>query len=318
MKLGLFLNTQFPPGERVSARLPDLVEQVKTARDAGFSSLWFPHHYLTAPLQMLQIMPMMAYIAPHAKGMTMGPNILLLPMLNPVHVAEEAATLDALTGGNFILGAGLGYREGEFTALGVPMKERAARAEESIGLMRRLWSGERVTHHGRFYHVENEALSLKPVRAGGVPIWMGATVEASIKRAARLADAWLTDPTPTLARLADHMKIFRDAAREAGAPDKPAVLMRECHVGAMSECQGPLEYKYDAYSSWGMAPTQKPAFADYARNRFVIGDAVAVKEEIARYRETLGIDHLIVRCHWPKMDYAKSLATIRKLGEVLL
>ena len=317
MKLGLFLNTQFPPGERVAARLPDLVEQVKTARDAGFASLWFPHHYLTAPLQMLQIMPMMAYLAPHAKGMTMGPNILLLPMLNPVHVAEEAATLDALTEGNFILGAGLGYREGEFTALGVPMKERAARAEESIALMRKLWSGERVTHHGRFYHVENEALSLKPVRTGGVPIWMGATVEASIKRAARLADAWLTDPTPTLDRLAEHMKIFRDAAREAGAPDKPAVLMRECHVGAMVDCQGPLEYKYDAYSSWGMAPTQKPAFADYARNRFLIGDAIAVKEEVAKYRETLGIDHLIVRCHWPKMDYAKSLATIRQLGEML-
>ncbi len=317
MQLGLFLNTQFPPGESVAARIPDLVAQVKTARDAGFSSLWFPHHYLTSPLQMLQIMPMMAYLAPHAKGMTMGPNILLLPMLNPVHVAEEAATLDALTGGNFILGAGLGYREGEFTALGVPMQQRAARAEESIALMRRLWSGERVTHHGRFYHVENEALSLKPVHPGGVPIWMGATVEASIKRAARLADAWLTDPTPTLARLADHMKIFRDAARDAGAPDKPAVLMRECHVGTMAECQGPLEYKYDAYSSWGMAPTQKPAFADYARNRFLIGDAAAVKEEIARYRQTLGIDHLIVRCHWPKMDYAKSLATIRRLGEML-
>ena len=89
MKIGLFINTQFPPGEPVAAHIPDLVAQVRTARDAGFASLWFPHHYLTGPLQMLQIVPMMAYLAPHAEGMQIGPNILILPLLNPVHVAEE-------------------------------------------------------------------------------------------------------------------------------------------------------------------------------------------------------------------------------------
>ena len=115
MKLGFMVNTQFPEGNAVPARIPELVEQVRTARDAGFVSLWFPHHYLTAPLQMLQITPMMAFLAAEAKGMmAIGPNILILPLLNPVHVAEEAATLDVLTGGNYIMGVGLGYR-----ALGV-------------------------------------------------------------------------------------------------------------------------------------------------------------------------------------------------------
>ena len=116
VKVGLFLNTQFQPGQSVSAQLPDLVTQTRAAREAGFKSLWFPHHYLTGPLQMLQIVPMMAYLAQHAEGMQIGPNILILPLLNPVHVAEESATLDVLTGGNYVLGVGLGYREGEFTA----------------------------------------------------------------------------------------------------------------------------------------------------------------------------------------------------------
>jgi alkanesulfonate monooxygenase SsuD/methylene tetrahydromethanopterin reductase-like flavin-dependent oxidoreductase (luciferase family) len=111
MKIGLFINTQFRPGESVAAHLPDLVAQARAARDAGFASLWFPHHYLTGPLQMLQIVPMMAYLAQHAQGMQIGPNILILPLLNPVHVAEESATLDVLTGGNYVLGVGLGYRE---------------------------------------------------------------------------------------------------------------------------------------------------------------------------------------------------------------
>ena len=61
MKVGLFINTQFQPGQSVAAHLPDLVAQTRAARDAGFKSLWFPHHFLTGPLQMLQIVPMMAY-----------------------------------------------------------------------------------------------------------------------------------------------------------------------------------------------------------------------------------------------------------------
>ena len=97
MKVGMFINTQFPEGDNVAARIPELVEQVRLARDSGFASLLFPHHYLTAPLQMLQITPLMAYLLREAQGMTIGGNILLLPLLNPVHVAEEAATLDVLS-----------------------------------------------------------------------------------------------------------------------------------------------------------------------------------------------------------------------------
>src|SRR3954454_8136081 len=100
MKVGLFINTQYPEDVDVPAQIPALVEQVRVARDAGFKSLWFPHHWLTEPMQMLQIMPAMAFLAAEAKGMVVGPNILILPLLNPMHVAEESATLDVLTGGN--------------------------------------------------------------------------------------------------------------------------------------------------------------------------------------------------------------------------
>ena len=135
MQVGLFINTQFPEGFDVAARVPEMVEQVRVARDAGFKSLWFPHHWLTWPMQMLQITPVMAYIAAHAQGMTIGPNILILPPQNPMHVAEESATLDVLTGGNYILGLGLGYRQPEFDAFGIPLSERAPRFNESITLM---------------------------------------------------------------------------------------------------------------------------------------------------------------------------------------
>ena len=319
MKVGLFLNTQFQPGQDVAAHLPDLVAQTRAARDAGFKSLWFPHHYLTGPLQMLQIVPMMAYLAQNASGMQIGPNILILPLLNPVHVAEESATLDVLTGGNYVLGVGLGYREGEFTAFNMSLRERAPRLEESIALMRRLWTGQKVTHNGRFYQVDDHAIGLKPVREGGPPIWMAGIAEAAIRRAARLAEAWLIVPSTQLSQLAGQMRIYREAL--AGRVPDCFPIVRECYVGAshqtaVDECRAALQYKYDAYASWGLEGRQNPAFEELARDRFIIGDKVYVKEEIARYRETLGVDHFMMRCHWPGLEFDKALASIRRLGEI--
>ena len=177
MRVGLFINTQYPEDVDVAAQIPALVEQVRVARDAGFKSLWFPHHWLTEPMQMLQIMPAMAFLATQAKGMAIGPNILILPLLNPMHVAEEAATLDVLSGGNYVLGAGLGYREPEFTAFGIPLAERAGRFAESVTLMRKLWGGGRITHEGKFFTVRDAGISLKPSRPGGPPIYVAGLVE---------------------------------------------------------------------------------------------------------------------------------------------
>src|SRR5262249_50377441 len=101
-------------------------------------------------MQMLQITPVMGYVAAQTQGMTIGRDILSLPPLNPVHVAEEAATLDVLTGGNYILGIGLGYRQPEFDAFGISPSARAPRFTEGVTLMRRLWTEARVSHNGRF------------------------------------------------------------------------------------------------------------------------------------------------------------------------
>ena len=321
MRVGLFINTQFPAGARVAAQIPELIAQVRVARDAGFASLLLPHHYLTAPLQMLQLAPAMAYLMREAEGMLVGPGIVILPLLNPVHVAEEAATFDVLSNGNYMLGVGLGYREPEFTAFGVPLGERAARMTESIGLIRRLWTEERVTHAGRFYRVEDAGLSLRPVRPGGPPIWIAAQAEAAIRRAARIGDAWLIVPSAACDLIAAQMGVYRAALAEAGRAAACFPIERECYVGAnhrtaLEECRGPLEYKYAAYASWGLAGSTTMPFEDFARDRFIIGDAAFVKEEVARYRERLGVDHFVMRVQWPGLAQERVLDSIRRLGRV--
>jgi len=108
MKVGLFINTQFPEGYNVADRVPEMLAQLRVARDAGFASLWLPHHWLTHPLQMLQLSPLTGYLAAHAQGMTIRPNSRILAPLNPGRVTGEAGALGRLTGGNNGLGLGLG------------------------------------------------------------------------------------------------------------------------------------------------------------------------------------------------------------------
>ena len=321
MKVGLFINTQFPEGYDVAERVPEMVEQVRAARDAGFASIWLPHHWLTHPMQMLQITPIMSYLSAYAQGMTIGPNILILPPLNPMHVAEEAATLDVITGGHYILGLGLGYRHPEFEAFGIPLSERAPRFNEAIGLMRRLWSENRVTHQGRFYTLNDAGLSVKPVRVGGPPLYIAGQADVSVRRAARIGDAWLIVNIGGLAQLQPLMRTYRAALAEYGRTPIEYPITVECYVGdrhatAHEECRGPLEYKYAAYAAWGMADRSSSSFEDFARDRFIIGDKNSVADEIARYRELLGVDHFIMRCQWPGLPQQQALASIRRLGEI--
>lgn len=328
MKVGLYLATQFTPETDVLAARTEIVEQVRLARDSGFSSLWVPHHYLTQPMQMLAPIPMLAYLAREAEGMTLGANILVMPLLNPAHVAEEAVTLDLLSGGNYVVGVGVGYREAEFETFNVPLKERVQRLTESVEIMRRLWTEERVTYRGKIFTVDNLGIGLKPVRSGGPPIWIAGVVDAAVKRAARIGDAWLITNFAHYQALAPQMKLYRETLAAMGKPfPADAPITRECYVGptrakALEECRVALEYKYRAYSSWGLdkqsdgAESFDQPFEDFVADRFIIGDKEWVKAEVQRYNETLGVNHFIMRVQWPGLEHAKVLRTISALGAI--
>ena len=118
------------------------------------------------------------------------------------------------------------------------------------------------------------------------------------------------------------MQTYRAALKEYDRIPMEFPITVECYVGANhatahEECRGPLEYKYNAYASWGLQNrTTQGSFEDFARDRFIIGDKVSVKEEIERYRELLGVDHFIMRCQWPGLPQQQVLSSIRRLGEI--
>ena len=159
--------------------------------------------------------------------MTIGPGVLLLPLLNPLQVAEEIATLDAITGGRVALGVGIGYRDVELAGFGVTGKPSKV-FEEKLDVLRRLLAGEEVTASGPGYTLDGARLSLLPSRP--VPVWVAANRDAAVRRAARVGDAWLMNPHTTLDELERQHGVFVAAREEAGlpAPEEVPALREVC------------------------------------------------------------------------------------------
>ena len=321
MKYGLYLNPQFPGGSDPKQALDGLLAQARVARDAGYSSIWLPHHFATNPVRMFDTHTLAARLTAEVPNTMIGPAVLLLPVQNPVFVAEQAATLDWFSGGNYVLAAGLGYREQEFSIHGAHISERVGRMVESIEVIRRLWTEERVTHHGKYYHLDDVGLSMRPVRPEGCPIWVGGSVPASVRRAAKIGDAWITSFSQTFDELASLKQDYNAARAEAGLPPPPTQpVCRECFIGpdtatALATCRPALLYKYKAYASWGnanLASDLEENFDAFIDSHFIVGDIVKVKEQVARVIETTGADHLILRMHWPSLDTAETLKSIER------
>ncbi len=330
LRFGLSLAAQHRPEDSQAARFAEHVEQVRRARAVGFSSVWVTQHYLSAPFTYFQPLPLLARLLPEAEGMTVGTAVLVLPLHQPVDLAEQLATLDVMSSGRLVVGVGLGYRDAENRAMGHEPRARVGRMEESLTLLERLWTGEPVTYAGKHFRLDDVRLSMRPLQRPRPPLWLAADADGGVRRAARLGDTWLLNAHATLPTLARQLALFAAARREAGRPPADEIpLKRECFVApddatALREGAPFIDEKYAAYRQWGQdaaLPPDESFSADVRelmRDRFLIGDPSHVRDEIARYRQRLGITTMIFRVQWPGMDQTKVLRTIRLLGEKVL
>ena len=330
MKFGLGLSVQHAPEDSQTGRFQEHMEQVRLASAVGFDSVWASQHYLSAPFSYFQPIPVLARAAAEAGTMWLGTGVLLLPLHHPVDIAEQIATLDVISGGRFIFGVGLGYRDVENHAMGQDPRERVGRLTEGLEVIERLWTGEPVSYAGRHFTLENVRISMPPQQRPRPPIWMAANADGGVKRAARLGDAWLMNPHTTLETLVRQLTLFRETRTTLGRPPAAEIpLIKECYVApdrasAVAEARPFLGAKYEAYRQWEQdkaLPAGEAFASDFealARDRFLLGDPARVREEIARYRERLGVTTMIVRVQWPGMEQAKVLRSIRLLGEQVL
>lgn len=219
------------------------VAVAQAAETAGFDSLWVVDHVvlhehgttrypysrdgaLAVPpaSDFLEPLTLLTYLAGVTERIQLATGVLVLPMREPVLHAKMIATLDHLAGGRVILGAGVGWWVEEFEALGVDPRTRGRRMDESLALLRELWTGEPVHFEGTHFKVDGWLSNPTPARR--IPIWLGGESRQQLERVGRYADGWLPTAGKSFDTFQEDFEVARQAASEAGRdPDELDLAM---------------------------------------------------------------------------------------------
>ena len=244
MKFGVFLPTFLFPGTGPE-HAPQLRAFARRAEELGFDSLWITDHIVTAyqfyAVSWLDSLMTLSHVAAITERVRLGTSVLILPVRQPVVLAKEVATLHQLSGGRYIYGIGTGWYGPEFEACGVRKSERGARTDEVLEVTNALLRGPNVTHHGRFYHLND--ITVEPIPPTPPPVWVAggrqlvhaASPEKSemnpnvLKRIVH-SDGWIARPTCPPDLIAVDKEEIRQGREEAGLTDRPFTWAHENFV----------------------------------------------------------------------------------------
>ena len=330
MKLSLIIRGQHPAGEDMRARLADDIDLVMRAEQLGFDALVKGSHYSAHPLQSLQQIPFLAQAALLAPRLRLVCGLVLLPLHKPLDIAEQLATLDVMCGGKLVFGCGIGYRDVEFKAFGVTRREAAARFEECLLAVKRLWTEDFVDMTGSHLELDHANCTVKPLQKPMPPIWIGANADVAIRRAARLGDCWYINPHSTLTTLARQMDVYRRALDQCGKPFPAELPMRRevfvarTRAEAIRLARPSLEVKYKTYREWGQDKVMPAGddfdhgFEELLEDRFLIGSPAEVAERLIDLKGRFGVNHLVASVHWPGMPNSLALEQMQILAEEVM
>ena len=323
MDFGLLAVTQFEVDRDLRGIGDELVRQTALANEAGFDLVSIGEHHFTDSHQYLLNESCLAHIADHVGDMRLVSSLVLLPYHNPARIAELGATLDILSDGQFTLGVGLGYRQQEYDVFGVDRDDAVGRFIEGVEIIERLWTEDHVTYHGKHFDLEEVAIRPQPLQDPRPPIWAGASNEASVRRAARMTDAFLGAHVPfevARAQVTD----FRDECAAVGR-DKQVGLAREVFVAESDEAaeaaaRDSLMDKYESYVEWGqddvIASDDFDSPWDKLREeRFIVGSPETVRRELVRYRDGLDLDWVFARMQYPATELDAVRNSIELFGD---
>jgi probable F420-dependent oxidoreductase len=234
MKLGFALPKYYEAGVREPYR--KTFELAHLAEEAGF---WFgavPNHSFTpdtedyaAPLLM------MAALAARTLTLKLLSCIYILPLHQPMAVAEQLTELDRISGGRLIFGAGAGYRDYEFAGHGIDFHSRGRRMDEMLAIIRAGLESGSVEHTGEFFKIPRTVIAPLAVQKPHPPIWIGGTVDAVLRRAGRFGDGWLSENLFMLEAIKERIATYHRFCLEFGRPRGQVAVIRNSNVAETSE-----------------------------------------------------------------------------------
>ncbi len=267
-----------------------------------------------------------ARVTAHVEDMDLG-ILYLLPLENPITLAEEISTLDLLSGGRLTVAVAQGWREFQFKAFGLEPRERLSRFLETLEVMKQLWTQDNVSFHGRHHQIEVDRPISRPVQQPYPRLLVAANADRGVRRTARIADGWLISTRATMPTIEHQAGVYRQALEESG--NKGTIwAWREAYVAtsrqrAMEIIRPAVEEMYADRASLGHARDLPEAdridvpFEQILENRFIIGSPEECVQEIKRYEE-LGVETIIMRVQWPGMAQEQALEAIRLMGREVI
>jgi alkanesulfonate monooxygenase SsuD/methylene tetrahydromethanopterin reductase-like flavin-dependent oxidoreductase (luciferase family) len=313
-------------GEDDHRVLEEALEDIKIADELGFDSVWLTEHHFSRYGLLGNPLVLGAAIAQMTTQITIGTAVVVVPFHNPLRLAEDAATLDIISRGRLELGVGRGYQPKEFAGFGIDPESSKQRYAEVVDILKGAWSGEAFSYDGKYYSVDNVAVSPRPVRPGGPPIRHAVVSPASFPERGLAGDHIITSPTfAPLARMKKNFDAYREALVESGndPADFEIPFMQQVWVGdSDDELREVAQSALDYYRMVGkVVPGSDEAIASeaeyYAKVRQNIelltleqtlthggnfGSVDQVVDTLGRLASELGVSHYICWFRIPSLD----------------
>lgn len=337
MKFGLLTSLQNPPFNNASHQqlYKELLEQTAYADKLGYDSFTIPEHHFLQDGWCPSLLTTLAAVAARTSNIKIGTACLLLPLHDPIHVAEEAAVLDLISNGRLILGVTIGYRGEEFEAFGKQRHTRGAVMEEQLKVITQAWTQESFSFNGKHFTYRNLSVTPKPVQKPHPPIWIGASSEPGIKRAGRWRFPLVASPRHHLNELKEHYKIYWKSVQEAGTNVTEIPIIRYAYLAetretAEKQAQDPVMHlERDSYGAWvkwralkddkGQAvKDQSEVTYESHRERFIFGTANDCIQEIERCQRELKMNHFIAWTALPGLPQKNVLKSMKLMAEEVI
>jgi alkanesulfonate monooxygenase SsuD/methylene tetrahydromethanopterin reductase-like flavin-dependent oxidoreductase (luciferase family) len=240
----------------------ETLEQIVWAEQLGFRSVWLTEHHFCDDGYTPSPLALAAAIGARTQHMQIGTNLIVLPLHDPVRIAEDAATVSLLTGGRFRLGVGSGYHEEEFTGFGRKLVNRPSLLTEGIEIIRQAWTGEPVSFSGKRFQIDN--VRITPVPENPPPILIGALMDPAIERAARLGDGYLDTLNAGGAKYVDALKAVGKDPAEGKIYALQWAIIDEDPERTWAAIGQHSVYQWNEYIGWGVfgPPDQVPRYED--------------------------------------------------------
>ncbi|HEV8597570.1 MAG TPA: LLM class flavin-dependent oxidoreductase [Candidatus Dormibacteraeota bacterium] len=305
---------QRPPGSPAGhgQLYAELLDQAEAIERADLESMWVSEHHFAEDGYMPAVLPVAAALLARTSRITIATDRLAASLHDPVRLAEDAIALDLLSGGRFVLGLSLCYRQEEFQGFGVDKASDEARLEDVARTLRDAFAGERVVVGGR-----TATITPRPFSSVGPRLMIASDGERGSERAARLADMLMVDPTEPWPVVDDAVERF-DMARN----DRTGELVLFTYGGlsergrdaAWHEVEDGFRYMRHNYDGWmGREPTREIPPAHY---RLLLGTPTEVGDQALEYRRRYGDRvHVVLRCNYPGMAATAVDKQIRLWGE---